>query len=280
MTGRKILLLNLLILAGILVCTQQLISGWQRFEASQNLDQVMRDLLSKPNLVTEESSDLVAQAELQHDFLVITDRDLFRPDRRPESVDEAEAGPETAPEFPKKPKMSGVTERDGQRLALLTIFNTPKGSGETSEVGLGAVVQGYVVTEITDTTLTLTWNDQNVIVDMLDSEPSPTKKIAPPGKQAASLNIIRIGSKVAAVETTSPEAPKEEARGLQVGVVGNQQTGATRGRSGLAGGRGVAGRGGMSGRAGSGLGRGSQGLGSTIGGMGRPGNTRPPNQRY
>jgi hypothetical protein len=213
---------------------------------------------------------------LQHDFFVLTDRHLFRPERRPEAIGEASEEAQQAPEFPKQPRMSGVTERDGERLALVTTYESKKDPGRTREVGLGEMIQGYAVTEITDTTLTLTWNDQHVVIDMLDSEPS--KPVAKTAAKVAALNIIRIGSKVAAVESTTPEAEAaEEGRGLQVGVVGGQTAG---GRTGLSRRGSVMGRGGS---AGSSVGRGRQSMGSqgrgfpsTVGGMG--GRQTMPNQ--
>jgi hypothetical protein len=279
MTGKRILLLNLLVFAGLLICAYQLILGWQEFEAQQNLDQVVNRLSSQPAVVPEELTGLAGNDRIEHDFFVVSDRNLFRPERRAETIGEAEEEGEKAPEFPKRPMMSGVTELAGERVAFLTTFESKKDAGTTQEVKLGEAVQGYVVTEITDTTLTLTWNDQNVVIDMLDSEPSKPVTRAP--AKVAALNIIRIGSKVAAVESTAPEAASaEEGRGLQVGVVGAQRAaGRADGRSGMVG---------RGGRTGSSLGRGSQRMGSqgrsfpsTAGGLGGSGqNIRNQQGRY
>jgi hypothetical protein len=281
MTGKRILLLNTLILVGIMICAHQLISGWRDFEAEQNLEQVVSRLSSQPIAVSGDLAGFAGAERVERDFLVVADRNLFSPERRPEVMGESEEEGEKAPEFPRRPKMSGVTERGGERLAFLTVFESKKDSGRTEQVGVGTVVQGYVVTEITDTTLTLTWNDQNVLIDMLDSEPSKPPARAP--AKVAALNIIRIGSKVAAVETTAPEAaPPEEGRGLQVGVVGGQAAaGRAGGRTGLSGRSGMMGRGGG---AGSSLGRGSQSMGrqgfpSTVGGLGGSRQNIPNQQR-
>jgi hypothetical protein len=225
---------------------------------------------------------LQRRANLEHDFFVVAEKDLFSPERRPAAEGEGQAAVEQAPEFPKRPKMTGVTERGGERLALLTTYESKKDQGRTEEVGIGAMVQGYAVTEITDTTLTLTWNDQDVVIDMLDSEPS--KPVARAPAKVAALNIIRIGSKVAAVESTAPEAVAgEENKGLQVGIVGGQTAGRTGARTGLSGRGGMMGRGGS---AGSSLGRGSQGMGSqgrgfpsTVGGLGGSRQNLPNQQR-
>lgn len=275
MTGKKILLLNVLILAGVLICARQLVSGWQHFETERNLGQVMSGALSPSGAQVEEFVPLDRADEVQHDFFVISERDLFRPERRPEAYEEADAAIEQAPEFAKRPRMNGVTERGGQRAAFLTTYDSNKDPGRMEEVALGEMVQGYVVSEITDTTLTLTWNDHHELIDMLASEPS-TPPVKVPTTVAA-LNIIRIGSKVAAVESTTPEAEAEEKKGLQIGVVGGQTArGGVTGRAGLSG-RGMTGQGGSAGRN---LGRGSQGRGLPSGSGGFGGSNRAvPNQR-
>jgi hypothetical protein len=278
MTRRRILLLNLMILAGILVCSHRLITHWQQFEDGRNLGQVILELHSQLDPLTGDASVESWGDRLQHDFFVITERNLFRPERRPRAIDEAGKAPEAAPKFPREPKLTGVAEKDGERLAFLRIYESRKDEGKALKVEVGAGVQGWTVSAIADTTLTLNWNDQRVVLDMLDSE--PVKPAAKRVKKAAALNIIRIGSKVAAVETSSPEPPKAvEDRGLQVGVVGGQTTGRTRGRTSLAG-RGTMGRGGLAGRAGRSMGRSSQGRGlpATVG-IRRFGQQVVPSQR-
>jgi hypothetical protein len=79
-------------------------------------------------------------------------------------------------------------------------------------VGLGENVQGYQVAEIGDTTLTLQWNDYREIIDLLDAEPK-ARIAAAPGRGRSAVNIIRIGSKAAAVETGNGDRGAEE-RGL------------------------------------------------------------------
>jgi hypothetical protein len=267
-----------MILAGILVCSQRLIARWQRFENQRNLEQVILELDSQLDPLTEDASVESWGDRVQHDFFVISERNLFRPERRPRAIDEAQKPPEAAPEFPKAPKLTGVAEKNEERLAFLRIYESRKDKGKALKVGVGADVQGWTVSEIANTTLTLNWNEQRFVLDMLDSKPA--KPAARRAKKVAALKIIRIGSKVAAVETSSPEPPKaEEDRGLQVGVVGGQTTGRARGRTSLAG-RGTMGRGGLAGRAGRSRGRSSQGRGlpSTVG-MGRFGQQVVPNQR-
>jgi hypothetical protein len=265
MTGKRILLLNLLLLAGILICAEELLSGWQKFESEKNLDQVLKRGLPESGPATEGLRTWGRAENLQHDFFIVAEKDLFSPERRPEVIDAAEEAAEQAPEFPKRPSMNGVAEQQGERVAFLTTYESPKDNGRMEEVRLGDLVQGYVVTEITDTTLTLTWNDYDVLIDMLDSESATPAVRVPP--KVASLNIIRIGSKVAAVESTAPEtAETEQSRGLQVGIVGSQTTGGTAGRTGLSGRGGTSmGRGSSLGR--QGIGGQNRGFPSTFGGL-------------
>jgi hypothetical protein len=147
--------------------------------------------------------------------------------------------------------MNGASTIGGTLSAYLTIFPNPKSPGETKNVSIGDDVQGYTVSEITDTTVSLRWNEVEEIIDMAENESMPQQQKAP--QKLAAVNIIRIGSALAAVETTtSDESAEDDQRGLQIGVVGNQNA-----RGGAAGARGMqntaAGRlqGGARGRSGS-----------------------------
>jgi hypothetical protein len=205
---------------------------------------------------------------------VLVERNLFRPERRARPVGKTQKPPEEAPTFPKEPKLTGVTERDGERSAFLRVYDSKKDQGRLLEVGVGSGLQGWTVTEIRDTTLTLAWNDQQVLVDMMDS--GPVKAVSKRAKKVASLNIIRIGKRVEAVETTTPGAPKtEKNRGLEVGLVGAQRPPGRGARSNLLSRRTASG-----GRSGGTLGQKTLGrsLPSTVG-AGRPSAPGLPNQR-
>jgi hypothetical protein len=148
---------------------------------------------------------------------------------------ENEDDEQKAPEFPKKPQMNGASTIGGQLSAFLTIFSNAKSNGESKSVVLGDDVQGYTVSEITDTTVTLKWNDVTELIDMADNEPLAPSQRGP--QKMASVNIIRIGSALAAVETNTAEDDKTEGtKGLQIGVVGGQSTrGSSQGVQGAAG---------------------------------------------
>jgi hypothetical protein len=255
--ARRILFINILLLSVLAFGAYQFISSWESFQSQNNL----KTILAQATRGAEQgvpSADLAEQEELEHDFFVISERDLFSPERRSAAVDEEAETEEEAPQFPKRPEMNGMQIVSGESRALLTVFDSPKdATGEARVVRVGDIVQGYVVTEMTDTTVTLTWNDQDELIDMLDS--TPTANAGPAAPKVAALNIIRIGSRHAAVETSSPEtaAQEGESRGLQVAVVGGQAAAQGR-RGGLAGG-GVAGQ------------RGVGAMGSRTGGLGNRG---------
>jgi len=223
--GRRLLFLNLLLLAGIGICAQQLLSGWGSFQSEQNVNLMIEDAGRVAGGGAGPIGDLVGDEVLSHDFFVIAERDLFRPERRPADESDADASVVEVPEFPKRPQMHGATTIGGEQKAFLTLFDSPKSTGSPRIVGLGETVQEYAVAEITGTTVTLRWNDHVEIIDMMDSEPS--QKAGPAATKVAAVNIIRIGSRHAAVETTAPDEParqEEGGGGLDIGVVGGQMS--------------------------------------------------------
>jgi len=221
--GRKLLFLNLLLVAGIGISAQQLLSGWQSFQSEQSVNLMIADASRMAGGGAVPAGDLTGDEVLSHDFFVIAERDLFSPERRPAAESDADESAVEVPEFPKRPQMHGATTIGGEQKAFLTLFDSPKSTGSPKVVGLGENVQEYTVAEITGTTVTLRWNEHVEIIDMMDSEPS--QKAAPAATQVAAVNIIRIGSHHAAVETTAPEeseGAEEGGGGLDIGVVGGQ----------------------------------------------------------
>jgi len=219
--GRRLLFLNLLLVAGIGICAQQLLSGWQSFQSEQSVNLMIEDASRVAGGGAVPVGDLAGDEVLSHDFFVIAERDLFSPERRLASESDADASVVEVPEFPKRPQMHGATTIGGEQKAFLTLFDSPKSTGSPRIVGLGETVQEYAVAEITGTTVTLRWNDHVEIIDMMDAEPA--QKAAPAATKMAAVNIIRIGSRHAAVETTTPDEPEqEEGGGLDIGVVGGQ----------------------------------------------------------
>jgi len=277
MQGRRILLLNLFLLAGTMLCAYQIHQSWRSFEETQPVKRMIVTALDDAGEVHYDSKFVVTSEKLEHDFFEVYERDLFSPLRRPSSEGEGEEAAEAAPEFPMRPQMNGTSTIGGQLSAFLTVFPSAKAQGETKVVSIGDQIQGYQVAEITDTTVSLKWKDVVEVIDMADNKPIQTAQKGQ--RKLAAVNIIRIGSALAVVETNTSEEAKgkgEETRGLQIGIVRGQTSRTGAGRQGLQGG--AAGR--MQGTGNSRLGRGiggsSRGNLGTGGSRNLPGNRRLP----
>lgn len=249
--GRRLLIVNVLILLGIVALAQYVTGAWRTFEETQNLG----------SLLSVAGSDKVKEVTIKvpppgepplayPNFTVIPERDLFMPERRPAPPPE-EVKVEVAPKLAKNPSLNGVLNSGGKKQALVTVFegNNPKGTSRV--VGVGDDIQGYTVAEIADTTLKMRWKDRDeILIDMFDATPQQQAAVAARSASAA-VTVITIGSAAAAVETSeSTEPPPGERRGgLEVAVTGNQ--------GGSAGQRG----------AGQGIRQGQMGAGSIGGGM-------------
>ena len=258
-----ILVLNLLMLVGTAVLADQLISGWEAFEETSSVERLVgrvepgQDAPANVGVVLEEG------ARPFPEFLVIAEKNLFTPQRGPEVEAEVEPEEEKAPVLPMKPALTGVSMMNGERRAFLTVYEGKKSSGKSRSVAVGDDVQGYKVSEITDTTVRLSWRDQEVIIDIFDNKGAPQQVAA--AHKGTAVTVITVGAAPAAVETTTASASKEKAgRGLEVGVAG-----AAAGQGGSGGRAAAARQGGMGqgGRGQGGLGRGGRGQG----GMGRGG---------
>jgi len=206
MIVRRILFLNIVLLIAVFILSYQLYSGWQDYEDSRPLERIVARSSGQGTL-----GDYPAPRNnrLQNNFFSIAENDLFHPDRHPQSLDEGEGDTRAdAPKFPKEPEMQGVIESEGERKALITVFDKRNSTnGESRIVGVNDTVQGWTVSEVTDTTTTLTWNDLTEVIDIFgsSSEGGPSKPLNQ-GKKSA-INIVTIGSRQSVVETTTMEAP-------------------------------------------------------------------------
>ena len=270
-----ILILNVLMVVGTAVLAERLISGWEAFEETNSLEQLVSHVEPGREAPANVGVALEEGARPFPEFLIIAEKNLFTPQRGPEVEEEAEPKEEKPPVLPMKPALTGVSMMKGERRAFLTVYEGKKSQGKSRSVAVGDEVQGYKVSEITDTTVLLTWRDQEVLIDIFDTKGAPQQAAA--AHKGIAVTVITVGAAPAAVETTTASASKEkEGRGLEVGVAGaaggqaasgGRAAGARQGALGQ-GGRGQAGRGrGGLGRGGGGLGRGGR-----SGGRGLPGN--------
>ena len=280
-----ILVLNLLMVIGTAVLAEQLISGWEAFEETNSVERLIGHV--EPSQVGPADAAVWLEAGPRPfpEFLIIAEKNLFTPQRGPEAEEEIEPEEEKAPVLPMKPALTGVSRMNGKRRAFLTVYEGKKSSGKSLSVAIGDEVQGYRVSEITDTTVLLTWRDQEVLIDIFDTKGAPQQAAA--AYKGAAVTVITVGAAPAAVETTTASAKEKEVRGLEVGTAGSsaQASSGGRGQGGRGqqgvrgqGGRGQGGRGqglgqggSRGGRGGLGGGRGQSGFG---GGQGRglPGN--------
>lgn len=240
-----ILLLNLLLVAGVGLLGQRLISDWRHFQESTR-QEVYQRINRSPAQPGEESFGQEATRPFNH-YLEIEERNLFTPGRRPEQDPAGTAvAPQKPPPLPIKPTLHGVSTIRGEQRAFLTVFQGKKNQGESSTVTLGDPVQGYRVGEITPTTVTLVWNDHTVLIDIMDSKKGKQPKKSAKQAGSGAVNIVTVGSTRAAVETVAAAVPPaEEAARAVTGAAGAGQRrvlpgAAARGRTGIAGRQGTA----------------------------------------
>ncbi len=242
-----IVLLNLLLVAGVGLLGERLISNWRHFQESTRQEVYQR--INRSPERPEEASFRQEPARPINHYLEIHERNLFNPERRPE---EEEAGAEEIavqkpPPLPIKPTLHGVSTIRGEQRAFLTVFAGKKNQGESRTVMLGDMVQGYRVGEITPTTVTLVWNHHTELIDIMDSRKGkqPKKSAANKGG-AGAVNIVTVGSTRAAVETVAASVPpaEEGARAAVSPAAGQQRVrsggAAARGRTTLTGRQGAA----------------------------------------
>ena len=241
-----ILLLNLLLVAGVALLGQRLISNWSHFQESTRQEVYQR--INRSPAPPEEASFGQEVARPFNHYLEIHERNLFKPERRPDPVETGTpVASQKPPPLPIKPTLHGVSTIRGEQRAFLTVFAGKKNQGESRTVTLGDMVQGYRVGEITLTTVTLVWNHHTELIDIMDSKKGKQpKKSASKQAGAGAVNIVTVGSTRAAVETVAASVPPaEEAARAAVSPTAGQQrvrTGgaASRGRTNLTGRQGTA----------------------------------------
>ncbi len=204
-----IVLLNLLLVAGVGLLGQRLLSGWRHFQESTRHEVYQR--INRSPQQPEEASFRQEPARPFNHYVEIHERNLFNPERRPEEEASPVAAPQKPPPLPIKPTLHGVSTIRGEQKAFLTVFAGKKNQGESRMVMLGDMVQGYRVGEITPTTVTLVWNHHTELIDIMDSRKGKQpKKSAARQAGAGAVNIVTVGSTRAAVETVAAAVPPAE----------------------------------------------------------------------
>ncbi len=278
--GRKLVFLNILMLAAVGVVAQNLIGSWRdHIEGLKPIQPV------GPPAKLQETGFPERPASLSL-FLDISAKNLFSEQRGQDPSEGLKVEGEAPPELSPEPKLTSVMTFGEQKTAVLSMAanRRSRSPAEVTRVKVGDDVQGYTVAEIEDDHIVLSWREHRREI-FLDPKEAQPKKSA---RAAGGPKIIVVGAPAAAVETTTLAAAAEKGRALQVGSTG-QRAGQGGGRSGgggrgLAGGRGGGGSGGRGGGLGGGGSRGSGtlgagGLGGGRGTGGRSQQQRPPGIR-
>ncbi len=217
---RRVVLINVLIFAGVVIFAARFKSTWESFEQVNSLQRIIESAQQGG-----ESSGLspvkpMGQAEPFSQFVVVSQKTLFAESRRSESQEEVVAQDpgvivEEPPKWVARPMLHGVSAVGSRRLGVMTVFEGNQKTGELRNVEVGDLVQGYWVDEIGETTIRLRWGDRDEIIDMADA----TKPAAAGRRSAAGkVTVINVGSAPSAVETTSA-ATEPEGSSLEVSVV-------------------------------------------------------------
>ncbi len=216
---RRVVLINVLIFAGVVIFAARFRSTWDSFEEGNSLEGIVASAQQDGGSAGPSPVKPMGQAEPFSQFVVVSQKTLFAEDRRPESQEEVVAEEpvvvvEEPPKWAARPMLHGVSAMGGRRLGIVTVFEGNQKTGELRNVVAGDLVQGYWVDEIGETTMRLRWGSRNEIIDMADA----TKPAGAGQRAAGKVTVINVGSAPSAVQTTSA-AKEPEGTGLEVSVV-------------------------------------------------------------
>lgn len=217
---RRVVLINVLIFAGVVIFATRFRSAWESFEQGNSVEGIVATAQQNGGSAGPSSVESMGRPGPFSEFVVVSQRTLFAESRRPESQEEVVVQDpglvvEEPPKWAARPMLHGVSAVGGRRLGVMTVFEGNQKTGELRNVEVGDLVQGYWVDEIGETTIRLRWGDRDEIIDMADA----TKPAAAGKRAAGKVTVINVGSAPSAVETTSAAA-QQEGSGLEVSVVG------------------------------------------------------------
>ena len=218
---RRVVLINLLIFAGVVIFAARFRSAWESFEQGHNLEGIIESAQQEGESPGPSPVKPMGQPEPFSEFVVVSEKTLFAEDRRPESEEEEEVVQdptvvvEEPPKWAARPMLHGVSAVGGKRLGVVTVFEGNQKTGELRNVQVGDLVQGYWVDEIGETTMRLRWGDRNEIIDMADATKPAGAGQPAPGK----VTVIQVGAAPSAVQTTAA-GTQQKGSGLEISVVG------------------------------------------------------------
>jgi len=217
---RRVVLINVLIFAGVVIFAARFRSTWDSFEQGNSLEGIVVSAQQDGGSAGPSTVESMGRPGPFSEFVVVSQKTLFAESRRPESQEEVEVEDpvvvvEEPPKWAARPMLHGVSAVGGRRLGVMTVFEGNQKTGELRNAEVGDLVQGDWVDEIGETTISLRWGDRDEIIDMADA----TKPAAAGRRGAAGkVTVINVGSAPSAVETTSA-ATEPEGSSLEVSVV-------------------------------------------------------------
>jgi len=219
---RRIVFINLLIFAGVVIFAAWFRSAWENFEQGHNLEGTIESAQQEGGSPGPSPVEPMGQPGSFSEFVVVSEKTLFAEDRRPEAEEEEVVVQDPAvvveepPKWAARPMLHGVFAMGGKRQGVMTVFEGDQKTGELLNVQVGDLVQGYWVDEIGETTMRLRWGIRDEVIDMADA----TKPAAAGQRAGGSVTVIQVGAAPSAVATTSSSANQQKGSGLEVSVVG------------------------------------------------------------
>ena len=217
---RRVVLINVLIFAGVVIFAARFRSTWESFEQGNNLEGIIESAQQGGESPGLSPVKPMGRPGPFSEFVVVSQRTLFAESRRPQPeegevvVQDPGLVVEEPPKWAARPMLHGVSAVGGKRQGVMTVFEGNQKKGELRSVEVGDLVQGYWVDEIGETTMRLRWGSRNEIIDMADA----TKPAGAGQRAAGKVTVINVGSAPSAVQTTSA-AKEPEGSGLEVSVV-------------------------------------------------------------
>ena len=221
---RRVVLINVLIFAGVVMFAARFRSNWESFKQEHNLQGIIVSAQQGGESPSLSPVKPMGRPGPFSEFVVVSQRTLFAESRRPQPeegevvVQDPGLVVEEPPKWAARPMLHGVSAVGGKRQGVVTVFEGNQKQGELRSVEVGDLVQGYWVDEIGETTISLRWGDRDEIIDMADAtKPAAAGRSGAAGK----VTVINVGSAPSAVETTTSRgAAQQEGSGLEVSVVG------------------------------------------------------------
>ncbi len=219
---RRVVLINVLIFAGVVIFATRFRSAWESFEQGNSLEGIVASAQQDGGSAGPSSVESMGRPGPFSEFVVVSQRTLFAESRRPQAeegevvVQDPGLVVEEPPQWAARPMLHGVSAVGSRRLGVMTVFEGKQKQGELRSVEVGDLVQGYWVDEIGETTMTLRWGNRNEIIDMAEATNPPGAGQRATGK----VTVISVGSAPSAVQkTTATEANQQEGSGIEVSVV-------------------------------------------------------------